>query len=333
MADRPVTIGMIIPQRAYAFGAATVEDLLSAAQLADESGTFGSVFCGDSLLAKPRLDSIALLSAVAGRTRRVKLGVACMASFPIRHPVVLAYQWASLDVLSGGRTIMTACMGGGDREAGGEFETEFSAIGIDPRTRAGRMEEGIEILRRLWTEEKVTYTGRYYQLEDVTMGPKPVQASPPIWIASNANLFTSRHEVFDRQMRRAARLSDGWMTTVTPLSLIEQGWKRVRRYAAEEYGRDPEQLDLCIYQNININDDEEKAWSESKRFLDAYYQADWSRDVIDRWGAYGSVDTCLRTLSRYVDIGATHIILRPTTWDLQGMVQRCAEELIPRLRR
>lgn len=331
MADSSVTIGLTIPQRAYTFGAATVEDFLVTSQMADESGAFGAVFCGDSLLAKPRIDSIALLSAIAGRTKRVKLGTACMASFPLRHPVQLAYQWASLDVLSGGRTIMAACMGGGSRSAGGDFEMEFSAMGIEPGSRARRMEEGIEIMRLLWKEDQVEYSGQYYTLDEVSMGPKPVQDAPPIWIASNANLFTSRRQVFEGQMARIARIGDGWMTTVTPLPLIEQGWELIRRYAREEYGRDPEAFDLCIYLNININDREEEAWSESKRFLDLYYETDWSRDVLEMWGAYGSVESCLRTIRRYLDLGVTHVLLRPTTWDQRGMVQRCIDELLPSL--
>src|ERR1051325_1993934 len=96
--------GLTLPNRGVLFGVTTPEQMLEMACIADTSDVFQSVWVGDSLLAKPRMESIALLSGVAARTQRVRLGPACMASFPLRDPVLLAYQWASLDLLSGGRT-------------------------------------------------------------------------------------------------------------------------------------------------------------------------------------------------------------------------------------
>ncbi|MGG7380180.1 LLM class flavin-dependent oxidoreductase, partial [Escherichia coli] len=74
-----------------------VPELLAMADVAEHAEAFDGLFVGDNLLAKPRLESVTLLAALAGRTRRSRLGVACMASFPLRHPVVLASQWAALD--------------------------------------------------------------------------------------------------------------------------------------------------------------------------------------------------------------------------------------------
>jgi alkanesulfonate monooxygenase SsuD/methylene tetrahydromethanopterin reductase-like flavin-dependent oxidoreductase (luciferase family) len=94
------SFGLILANRAVVLGAIKARDLLDQAEQAEASGVFDSVWVGDSLLAKPRLESIALLSALAGVTRRVRLAVGCMATFVHRHPVLLAQQWASLDVLS-----------------------------------------------------------------------------------------------------------------------------------------------------------------------------------------------------------------------------------------
>src|SRR3990172_4988697 len=96
-------IGLSLPNRGVLFGAISVEEILDLAGIADREQAFDSVWVGDSLIAKPRLEAIALLSAIAARTRRVALGTACMASFVYRHPVLFAIQWASLDVISGGR--------------------------------------------------------------------------------------------------------------------------------------------------------------------------------------------------------------------------------------
>src|SRR3712207_603212 len=103
--------GLTLPNRGVLLGATTPEQLLRLAERADQSEQFQSVWVGDSLLGKPRLEAVALLAGIAARTKRVRLGPACMASFPLRDPVLLAYQWASLDQLAGGRTVLIACTG------------------------------------------------------------------------------------------------------------------------------------------------------------------------------------------------------------------------------
>src|SRR5688572_7447969 len=101
-----IKIGFTLPNRGVLFGATTPRELVDLAEVADRSGGFQSVWVGDSLFGKPRLESIALLSALASRTEHVRLGPACMASFPLREPIQLAYQWASLDAIAEGRTVL-----------------------------------------------------------------------------------------------------------------------------------------------------------------------------------------------------------------------------------
>src|SRR4051794_22301312 len=98
-------LGLTLPQRGVFFDAITFPALVETGQFADESGVYGSVWIGDSLLAKPRPESIALFGSLAAVTRRVTLAVGCMASFPVRDPVLLADQWATLDQLTGGRML------------------------------------------------------------------------------------------------------------------------------------------------------------------------------------------------------------------------------------
>src|SRR5207244_9435449 len=107
-----------------------------------------------SLIHKPRLDSIVMLSAVATRTQKIRLGVICMASFPVRHPVLLAIQWASLDQLSKGRTILGVCIGGG-------HEGEMRAFGVQKNERIGRMTEGIKLIREIWSNDEDNHAGKY----------------------------------------------------------------------------------------------------------------------------------------------------------------------------
>ncbi len=101
-----VKYGISLSNRSVVTGGNTVAEVVDMAVTAEISGAFDGVWVGDNLLSKPRLDYLVLLSAIAARTSRVNLGTICMASFPLRNPVQLAIQWSSLDVLSGGRTIL-----------------------------------------------------------------------------------------------------------------------------------------------------------------------------------------------------------------------------------
>src|SRR5215510_11561796 len=117
------------------------------AREADQDPLFDSIWVGDSLYSKPRADSIALLGALASLTSRVTLGVGCMASFPVRDPLVFAYQWASLDALSEGRMLLAVCTG----LVAGRSDDEGRPWRIPDKERASRMAENIDICRKVWS--------------------------------------------------------------------------------------------------------------------------------------------------------------------------------------
>jgi alkanesulfonate monooxygenase SsuD/methylene tetrahydromethanopterin reductase-like flavin-dependent oxidoreductase (luciferase family) len=146
----PLAFGLTLANRGVMLGLTTPAQLLDLADRAEASGLFDSVWVGDSLFAKPRLDALTLLAAIAGRTRRLRLGPACLASFPLRHPLVFAYEWASLDRISEGRTILIVCAGGG---SAGDWDAEARAVGVPVAERQARLEEHVTIVRRLWSEE------------------------------------------------------------------------------------------------------------------------------------------------------------------------------------
>src|SRR5215468_11727635 len=110
MAGGRVKFGLTLPNRGVVIGATTVAEMLQLAADAESAG-WDSVWVGDSIFAKPRLDAMVLLGAIAARTTRVRIGPACFASTPLRNPLLLAYQWASLDLLSDGRTISSPVRG------------------------------------------------------------------------------------------------------------------------------------------------------------------------------------------------------------------------------
>src|SRR5215467_12437307 len=182
MTTTSLSYGFTLPQRGVFFGATTVDELMAMSRDVDANPMFDSIWVGDSLLAKPRPDSISLLGALTAATRRVTLGVGCMASFPVRDPVIFAYQWATLDLLSRGRMLLAACTG---IVAGGASAREGALWGTIDRERGARLAENIDICRRLWSEEHVSFAGKFRSFDDVTLMPRPVQQPCPIWIASN----------------------------------------------------------------------------------------------------------------------------------------------------
>jgi alkanesulfonate monooxygenase SsuD/methylene tetrahydromethanopterin reductase-like flavin-dependent oxidoreductase (luciferase family) len=303
-----------------------LEALFQAAEQADASGAFDSVWVGDNLLSKPRLEAIVTLSALAVRTKRVKLGVVCLASFPLRHPLPFGLQWASLDVLSGGRTILAVCLGG-QRSWGGQFAVELEAMGVPDDERVPRLEEGIAALRALWGPDEFTnFQGRFYRFEKVRFLPKPKQAHVPIILATNPQGGPKTEE---RALRRVARLTDGWQVDVCEPDLFRRRWEQVRGYAAE-YGRSQAVTDSSVHMMVNINEDERRARQESVDFLSHYYgERVRGPEELDTWLAIGPPASVVEKIGRYIAAGCTTPILRFTSHDQEGQIRRCVEEVLP----
>ncbi len=315
--------GLTLPNRGVLFGATTAAQMVRTAEIADQSGAFQSVWVGDSLFGKPRMESITLLSGVAARTQHVRLGAACMASFTLRDPVMLAYQWASLDLLSEGRTIMVGCTGIVP-QAGGDIENTL--YGVDNKARVERLTEWITILKRLWTEDDVTHEGKHYQFAHVTIEPKPAaKPRPPIWIANNAR---GSREVIERTHRRVARHADGWQTSIADPEDVAWRIEDVRA-KVREAGRDPDAIETHLYHNINVNEDRDAALAESKQFLDTYYMLDYPMDFVAQWTATGSPAACIEHLRVYERMGFSEVTLRCTSWDQMGQLQRVIDEVLP----
>ena len=328
------TFGLILANRAVVLGAIKARDLLEQTATAEASGVFDAVWVGDSLLAKPRLESVALLSALAAVTRRLRLGVGCLATFVHRHPVLFAQQWASLDVLSEGRAWLAVCLGGPD-SANAAQAAEHAVMGIASADRVGRLEDGIVILRKLFTEPKASHASRFYQFENLALLPKPVQTPLPIWIASNPTGLTwkqgasAAESVVERSFRRVAKYADGWMTNKLSPSEFAEQFGRIKAMAKDE-GRDPARLGSALYHNINVNEDRQAGLEESKKFLDAYYTSNFTAKFVEQWTISGDPTSCAAQLRAYADAGLGHMALRLTSWDQRGQLARFLNEVMPR---
>jgi alkanesulfonate monooxygenase SsuD/methylene tetrahydromethanopterin reductase-like flavin-dependent oxidoreductase (luciferase family) len=326
--SRP-SFGLTLSNRAVVLGVVKASDLIELTVEAEASRAFDAVWAGDSLLAKPRLESVTLLSALAGATRRVRLGVGCMATFVHRHPVMLAHEWASLDVISGGRSWLAVCLGGPDEMSAAQA-LEHRVMGVKAAERVARLEEGIVILRKLFHEKNASHAGRFYQFENVTLQPQPVQQPCPIWIASNPTGLTwkggasASEPAVERGLRRVARYADGWMTNKLSPEEFRQQWSRVAAMAREE-GRDPSKLGSALYHNIHLDDDRQRALSETKKFLDTYYTSNFSPAFVEGWTVAGGPKECVDQLRAYFDAGVGHMALRLTSWDQKGQMRRFLE--------
>ena len=319
--------GITIPNRAPIIYPEQVpaRSLLEMARKAEEYG-FTSVWVGDSALAKPRLESVSLLSAISSITTRVKLGTACMASFPLRNALLLAQQWATLDQLSEGRTILVPCKGG--KGGSGDYMIEERVFNLPGKERLEVFEESVEVMKELWTKDKVTFRGKYYSFEDVTVLPKPLQRPhPPIWIVSNV-LPTAPSHTREKAFRRVAKLGDGWMVTWVSPSEFHENLMSIRSFL-KDYGKATNDFAAAIYYNFNINSSKERAFLESKSYLDTYYMRDWPKEFVEKSVAHGTASECIRRIEEFAKAGATTMMLRPTSKDPLGQLKKIAQDVLP----
>ena len=322
------TFGLTLSNRGIVTGSSTIEDMLTLARQADADQRWDSIWVGDSLLAKPRLDALGLMSALAVQTDRVRIGPACFASTPLRPALLLAYQWASLDLLSNGRSIFVACMGA-PGAGGGDMSAEFDAFCIPTESRMRRMEEAIEVMRLLTSQDDVSYHGEHNDFEHVTIEPRSVQRPVPIWVTSNPAPHLARNR--RNGLSRVARLGDGWMTTFQPPQIVREYMADIRGYAADA-GRDlPDDFEVAVYYNINVNEDRTAALAEAKKYLDAYYTTDYSEAQLNLWVAMGGPEQCAADIRAYIDAGATTVTLRLCSYDQQHQYRRVTEEVLPLL--
>ena len=324
-------LGLLLPNQGVVFGAVTTTELIAMAQQADASGLFDALFVGDNLLAKPRLESVTLLSALSTATTTARLGTACMANFPLRDPILLAAQWAALDNLSDGRALLVACIGGGGSHGiVGGFHSEYKAFGIKTGERVGRLIEGMEALRTLWQNDPATFHGEFFDFEDIAVRPAPLQTPcPPIWIANNPQAFAASAKVYERAIARVGQHADGWMTTMVTPEQFRTGWQGVRD-AASACGRDPSSLESCVYYNVNIGEGD-ATFTESKRFLNEYYSTDFDDDFVKMWTAYGSPSQCAEKIHEFRESGADILSIRFAAYDQPGQLDRFINEVVPLL--
>ena len=313
-------LGVLLPTRGLVMGSAgpsSIEPLLSMAEQAEQAG-LDSVWVGDSLTAKPRLEPLTTLAAIAMRTKKVRLGTAVMLA-ALRHPVQLAQMSATVDTISGGRLILGAGVGGAFNDA---QQQEWLNVGVKPSQRARRFEEVLEIATRLTRGEAVTFEGRHFNFNEVSVQPRAVQTNGvPFLVACHWRAGR------ERQFQRAARLGAGFMSISDYPDDYARVVDRVRGYTAE-YGGDPESPEATFYMTVNLREDETAAADEADKFLHQYYGSNiWG----DRWGPFGNPQRVAERIAQYHEAGAQTVIVRFASFEQERQLDTFLHDIIPSL--
>jgi alkanesulfonate monooxygenase SsuD/methylene tetrahydromethanopterin reductase-like flavin-dependent oxidoreductase (luciferase family) len=287
-------------------------------RLAERLG-YTSVWAGDSVLAKPRLDPLTTLSAAAVATESVQLGTAVYLP-TLRHPATAAHQSATVDLLSNGRFEFGVGVGTGER-----VKDEYTQLELPYAKRGRALDETLDIVTELWKGDPVEYDGRLFELSGASIGFQPAH-TPPIHIASSAfdpDMGFPSH-IGDRFVEHAA----GWLPLSVAPDVYEQALTRIRALVAEA-GGDPDRIDPMYYQDVVVADSEREALEEAHDFLADYGAvprgcADEEYPFADR-GAFGPPETIRAHLDRYRDAGVERFVTRFPSYDQETQLRRYAE--------
>jgi probable F420-dependent oxidoreductase len=284
--------------------------------VAIEALGFDSVWTGEHMLFHgPVTDGLIALAAFAGKTSRLKIGSA-INLLPLRPPVVVAKAVSTLDIVSQGRFIFGIGVGG-------EYPQEFEACGVPHHERGRRANEAIEICRKLWTEDHVTYDGKIFHLRDVTMLPKPIQpGGPPIIVSGRS----------EAAMRRAARLGDGYMPYLFTPERYAEALQAIHTIAS---GMQRDMSGFTAYHFVftAVGETHDEAHRLAAAKLSQRYNQPFDR-LVERYCALGTPNECGERLQRFIDAGARHLILAPLC-DHEALGRHLAiyaGEILPQLR-
>jgi probable F420-dependent oxidoreductase len=222
-------------------------------------------------------ETFVTLGFLAAVTKRIRLSSGVLIS-PQRQTGLIAKQAAEADILCGGRLRLGIGVGWN--------HVEYEALGADWKTRGARQAEQVEVLRRLWCEDLVSFNGRFHNLREVSIVPPPVQRPIPIWFGGSS----------DAAVQRAARLGDGWMPIMTPDAEGEQKLAALRELI-KSFGRDPAKFGIEGW--LRMRDPDPQRWAEAA--------SGWRRlgaDMVMLYPMYRipKFDDLIETLRRFKEV-------------------------------
>ena len=293
-----------------------IDALVAYAERAEALG-FESLWAWDHVIlgvdpSFPILDAVGTLTALAMRTSRIRLGTGVLV-LPLRNPTVLAKTLGTLDVVSKGRLILGA--------AAGWYAREFGAVGVPFKGRGRLFERNLDILTRLWTENRVSLRVDEFDLREAVMRPKPVQKPrPPILVGGYV----------DAVLKRAGTKADGWLTYFYTPESFRRSWDKVLGYARAA-GRDPKSLTATNQLAVYVGRSRAETEAPMRQWLQTEWDvAAWSESTIEH-AIHGSTAECVEQLRAHVESGVHRLILIPYRYQPE-QVELLAREVLPRLR-
>lgn len=274
-----------------------------------EAWGIDSVWLSDHMMGeRAEVAILPMMAAIAARTRRLKFGPSVL-MLPLRHPIAVAREVATLDFLSHGRMIMAVGLGAEGKEA--------DAFHVPRKQRGSMTDEGVEVLRKLWAGPHVTHHGTHYHFDDVTINPRPAKRID-VWVGGRS----------DHALKRVARIGDGWFASfVTPQGFAE-GCAKIDAFA-KEYGREHDDIEAGSIVFCHVDPDGAKA----RQNFTAFFARNNRRppELMLERSAVGTPAECRETLQRYVDHGLTKFALWPACPPDQLIRQLSyyAEDIIP----
>lgn len=260
----------------------------------------------------PIIDSLTVLTGIAARTTRIKMGTGILV-LPLRNPVALAKQLASMDQLSQGRLVMGM--------AAGWYKREFDAAGIPFEKRGKLMDENLEIMTRLWTEHSVDGEYMNHKISKAVMYPKPVQQPRmPLLIGGYVDVV----------LKRAAVSGDGWLTYFYKPEDFKRSWDKLRNFASEA-GKDPDALMNASQLPIYVGKSKAAVQDDMLDWLNKEWDFPSHSDCSRESAIMGTVDECVEQLREHIKMGVQKIIFVPYKYQMD-QVEIIAKEIIPRLR-
>ena len=322
--------GLRLPSFALGTDTADLATMGAYLRRAEDLG-FDSAFLIDHLLTAPPayrvtwLEPLTLLAALSGVTRTMRLGTLVLV-LPFRDPVLLAKEWATVDVLSGGRTVLGIGVGW--------HEGEFRALRIPRRERGARTHELLEALTLLWGGQPASYQGRHYAFDDLLIEPQPVQKPhPPIWIGGGTQpserIYAQHVDTVRPVLERIARYADAWVPHSSATAEMVRGDWEVVQEAMLRLGRQPRSMSR-VYSNfvhvLGPGESPEVATPRFRRF---------SGMDLDYWQEFyllGEAEPLAERIRAKIAAlgGVDEVILNPLDWDIGGL-ERLATEVLPLL--
>jgi alkanesulfonate monooxygenase SsuD/methylene tetrahydromethanopterin reductase-like flavin-dependent oxidoreductase (luciferase family) len=240
----------------------------------------------------PVLDPLVLLSIAAATTRRARLFGMVVSTQWV--PLLLAKQIASIDYVAGGRVTLGLALGG-------DYPMEMRACGVDPAERVGRLEEGLAVMRALWTGDPATLEGRFQTLDRTIQLPRPAQPTIPIWLAHRARSLAS--------MLRTALQADGWLPSWVSPRRLRRARQEIFDLAAR-HGRKLERFEIGHVIRIYFGPTAEAAADQVARFRVKAWGHPYEPDVVKHLQAVGPPDACRERIAEFVAAGADRIFLQ-----------------------